>query len=171
MNRSWQVLAVATLLSSSLLCAGCKRKRPRELLPTPLGLAPPDGVAEGELDAGPDRAFGFVLPRGMRITARMNDTVYATGRLGFAATKRYLREQVIDAKAVETATRLSLDNATVAHSPKHKVMLVVSMKSGKVELMIRDRRRKEAEPGLSEEERWRRAGLTTDGQVVENQAQ
>jgi hypothetical protein len=36
---------------------------------------------------------------------------------------------------------------------------------------VRDRTRTEVEKGLTEEQRWKRAGLTPDGQVIEKSAE
>ena len=162
--------AIALALAASAL-VGCKPDRPRELLPTPLRLSPVDSASEGELNSGKETAFGFVLPHGMRVTARMGDAVYAEGRVGFEAAKRYLRDQVSDADASETPTQLVLDNAKLSHRPKDKVRLVLTYDGSQVELVIRDRRRKPAEAGLTEAQRWKRAGLTPTGQVIENDAQ
>lgn len=162
------LLAAALVVSSA---AGCKRQRPRKLLPAALRLAPVDSAAEGELSAGEVSAFGFVLPRGMRVTARMEDTVYARGQLGFEAAKRYLRDQLVDARAEETPHRLLLTEAKLAHRPADTLRLSLSQTGNGVELVIRVRHRQAAEAGLSEAERWKRAGLTPDGQVIENLAQ
>ncbi len=165
-----QRLLISMALSCCLTAVGCKRQRPRKLLPAAIPPPPADSATEGELGAGRETAFGFVLPRGLRVTARMRDTVYAKGRVGFEAAKRYLREQLVDSHAEESKNRLVLSHATVAQHPDDKLRFVLSQTGNGVTLVIRVKTHHEAEPGLSEAERWKRAGLTPDGEVIENEA-
>ena len=43
--------------------------------------------------------------------------------------------------------------------------------NGRVEMVVRDRTPPPVEEGLTEEERWRQAGMTPDGKVLPEQAQ
>ena len=46
----------------------------------------------------------------------------------------------------------------------------VVSRHGSVQMVIRDRHRPPPEPGLSEDERWKRAGLTPKGKVIKTEA-
>jgi hypothetical protein len=131
----------------------------------------PDTAAKGELAEGKEVAFGLRLPRGVYVSARMEDAVFAKGRLGFEATANYMRKRVL-AKRVDTGPAKTVFlEAAIKSKPDRVVRVEVLKRYNGVEIIVRDKTRKPADKGLSEKERWKRAGLTPDGKVIKEQAE
>ena len=130
-----------------------------------------DSAEPGEVAEGSEKAFGFPLPRDMRVKAKMDDTWYAEGRLRAEHVANYVRDRV-DAAHVDTGpTKTVFREARLKGDPNHLYELEVSVSRAGASLIVRDRTPKPAEPGLSERERWERAGMTPDGKVIKNKAE
>jgi hypothetical protein len=128
-----------------------------------------DHLLPGEVVEGPERAFDFPVPRGMRVRGRFPDVVHIEGRVPFEPLTNYVRERV-DAERVETGpVKTVFDNAKLRAKPEQVVRIEVTYYPHKVELTIRNQSRPTAEPGVSEAERWRQSGLTPDGQPLPEQ--
>jgi hypothetical protein len=132
---------------------------------------PVDTTKPGEIAEGKEQAFGLVLPRDMRITTRIGDTVMTVGRLPFEHVANYVRERV-DALQVNIGpSRTQFKNAVVrADNSKVVEVEVVVVRDG-VQIVVQNLTREPAEPGLSDEERWRRAGLGPNGKVTKSQSE
>jgi hypothetical protein len=128
--------------------------------------APVDQIKPGELAEGDEKAFGFPIPRRMRVRGRFPDSVVAVGRVSFEGLANYVRDRVVHAKVSTGPERTVFDKASLKHDADKAVRIEVTRRSTRVELVVRDRTRKPAEPGLSDEERWRRAGVTPDGKML-----
>lgn len=161
--------AAATLLCVAALC-GCDSDATESVQPVvapqrPLG-TPVDSTKPGEIAEGKERAFGLAMPRDMLITARFSDAVHAKGKVPFEPLANYVRERV-HAERVDTGpAKTVFVNATLKGDANKRVQVEVSTRGGIVKLVVRNRTRPPATPGLSEEERWRRSGLTPDGRVL-----
>jgi hypothetical protein len=124
---------------------------------------PVDTLRPGELAEGKELAFGFPLPRDMRVTVRFADAVFATGPLGFEPLTNYVRERV-EAERVDTGpVKTVFAGASLKAAPERRLQLEVSVRGGEAELVVRDQTPKPIEPGLSPEEKWKRSGVTPDG--------
>jgi len=127
---------------------------------------PVDAVRPGEIAEGKELAFGFPVPRAMRIRARFPDAVFATGDVQLESLTNYVRERV-DAERVDTGpVKTVFAGATLKADSKRRVQVEVSSRGGTVELVVRDQTPKPLEPGLSPEEKWKRSGLAPDGSVL-----
>lgn len=155
------------------LAGGCGREQPlSELLPSPLRPQPVDSVAAGEIAEGEEQAFGLAIPRGMVVEARFPDAVQAFGTQPLESIANYVRARVRTSRVETGPVKTVFDDAELISDPQRRVRVEVTIvSSSKVELVVRDRTRKPAEPGLTEAERWRRAGLTPKGEVIEDQAE
>ena len=101
----------------------------------------------------------------------MDDTWYAEGRLRQEHVANYVRERV-DASHVDTGpTKTVFREARLKGDPNHLYELEVSVSRAGALLIVRDRTPKPVEPGLSERERWERAGMTPEGKVIKNKAE
>lgn len=157
-------------LLTALLLVGCEDEPPP---PPPKKAAEPpppapDQLAPGELAEGDEDAFGMKLPRRMRVIKRHGDVVVAQGMLSLERVANYVRDRV-DTNQVETgpAKTVFIDAIVEAH-PKRKMRLEVSQSGPRTTLFIKAHIPKGKHiPGLSEEERWRRVGLTKDGKPAE----
>mgnify|MGYP007063455825 CR=1 FL=1 len=129
-------------------------------------IADPDELAEGE-----ELVFGFPIPRAMRVEARFDNAVYLVGRVPFASLNNYIRERVAAGTIDTGPAKTVYSKAALKKDTKKLLELAVSNDYGNIELVVRDRTPKPVEKGLSQEERWRRAGLTKDGRVIEKNAE
>ena len=161
----------------ALALAGCESDEP-PVVPADYGSAGPppawsarpvDRLAPGELRPGKAEAFGLVLPRKLRVQARHARAVHASGRVSPEAVANYIRQRVTVAHVELGAARTVFPNATINGGPAGKVFRieVMAARGGGTNLVIRDVTPPPATEGLSEEERWRRAGLTPDGKVID----
>ncbi len=161
------------VVAASSWAAGCLPDERSEVL-LPSGLArdrPIDTTEPNEIAEGDTLAFGLVLPRELRIQAQAQDVTYAIGKLPFEALANYVRDRVIPTRVDTGPAQTVFVDAIVKRDPKHVVQVEVRAKRGRVELVVRDRTPKPAEKGLTEAERWRRAGLTPDGRPIEKLAE
>ena len=127
---------------------------------------PVDALRPGEIAEGKELAFGFPLPRDMQVTARFSDAIFATGSVGFEALTNYVRER-LDAERVDTGpVKTVFASATLKADPNRRVLVEVTLRSGVVEIVVRDETPKPVDPGLSSAEIWKRAGLGPDGGVL-----
>jgi len=128
--------------------------------------APVDHLRPGEIAEGTESAFGLPIPRDMRIRERYAESVYAVGRVGFEPLANYVRERV-EAKRVDTGpAKTVFVGAVLKSDPGRRVHVEVRRGGGLVELVVRDETPKPVDPGLSEEEKWKRAGVRPDGGLV-----
>jgi hypothetical protein len=169
----------AKLLLLGLLTAACEDDAP--VVPADYGHAPsqtagsargPDRLAPGELAEGKSEMYGLFLPRGVRVKARFPKEAHASGRVSVGALSAYVRKRV-DVQHVELAKgRTVFPNARVKGGPQDKLFRieVVAGRGGTTTLLMRDLTRPAAPQGISEQERWRRAGLTPDGKILDMKA-
>lgn len=145
---------------------GSWASEPAPVVKTKVDVADPDELAEGK-----ERAFGFPVPRAMRVEARFDDAVYLVGRVPFASLNNYIRERVVAGEIDTGPAKTVYGKAALKNGKKRLLELVVINDYGNIELVVRDRTRTAVEKGLTEEQRWKRAGLTQDGQVIEKSAE
>jgi hypothetical protein len=138
--------------------------------PASASTAQPDTTLPGEIAEGAEQAFGLPLPRDMQVTARLKDAVYANGKLPFEPLANYVRDRVLAERVDTGPNKTVFVNAAVKSSPTKLVDVEVVSRHGSVQMVVRDRHRPPPEPGLSEEERWKRAGLTPKGKVIKTEA-
>jgi hypothetical protein len=173
------VFASARILLLGILTMACEEDAP--VVPADYGPAPsrsagsaqaPDRLAPGELAEGKGEMFGLLLPRGVRVTARFAKEAHASGKVTVGELAAYIRKRV-DARHVELAQgRTIFPSARVKGGPADKLFRIeVVAGSGSItKLVMRDLTRPAAVQGISEAERWRRAGLTPDGKVIDMKA-
>ena len=155
--------SVGAVLGSALFCAvGCaKRETPAPLpAPAPTASVAADRLLPGELAEGRERAMGLAVPRDMRLLRVFDHSAVARGRVAADLVSNYVRKRV-DVAAVEIgAARTVFPKAHVKGQPEGKVVRIeVVEDTDSTELLLRDLTPPEVPAGLSEEERWRRAGV------------
>jgi hypothetical protein len=151
-------------LGSALLGPlGCAKRESPPPAPVPApasSIASADRLLPGELAEGHERAMGLAVPRDMRLLRVFDDSAVARGRIAADAVSNYVRKRV-DASSVEIgAARTVFPKAHVKGQPDSKVVRIeVLADVDSTELMLRDLTPPEVPVGLSEEERWRKAGV------------
>jgi len=178
MSRNRRVLgAPATLLLLAAPCACESDQTP--VVPADLGAAgphaapsarPPDRLAPGELAPGTAQAFGLVLPRDLRVQAQFQKELQATGPVSPEAVANYVRQRVVAAHVELGVARTVFPDALIKGGPAGHVFQIEILpeRGGRTRLIVRDVTPEPATQGLTEEERWRRAGLTPDGKLLED---
>jgi hypothetical protein len=126
---------------------------------------PVDRLAPGELEQGADRAFGLVLPKGLKVIRRFTDSVHAVGRVRPEDVANYVRHRVKVHRVELGAARTIFPDVKITEGDPHRVyrIEVISAGPGSTKLEFYDVTPAPKIEGLSEAERWRRAGFKPDG--------
>ena len=162
-------LALAACLSCAS-CHGNSRGAPATLGSAPAASAakPVDRLAPDELAAGNAEVWGFVVPREMQIEHRYQEVTHLVGPVKPDALANYVRDRVVVSHVEIGAARTIFPNARIKSGAADKVYeLEVIPEPGTTRLVIRDVTPPKVVPGLSDEERWRQAGLTPQGRPLD----
>jgi hypothetical protein len=138
----------------------------------PSAAKPVDRLAPGELAPGRVQAFGLLLPRELTVEARFHDQVHASGPVTPEALANYVRVRV-DVVHVEIgAARTVFPRARIKGGDAQRIYRIEVVPSGpRTRLVIRDTTPPPTVQGISEAERWRRAGMTPSGELVDPKRQ
>ena len=166
-----QVLASALWLAAS--AGGCEgggdtgSEAPAQR-PVAPSAAPVDRLAPDELGASKHSAHGLALPRGMRLATRSGNSIHAVGKLPAPKVEQYLRQHVRAASIELVGSKTIFHQAKFsgAEPGRSYEVELERLGYGRSKIVVRDTTKEKAEPGLSEEERWRQAGLTPDGKLL-----
>ncbi|MBI3202099.1 MAG: hypothetical protein HYZ29_11195 [Myxococcales bacterium] len=162
MKRSTAIGLALTLLS------GCEGRR-IEFGPTaPSSAKPMDRLAPGELSPGTAEVWGFVAPREMRLDQQFPAEAFFVGAVAAESVANYVRERV-EADRVEIgAARTVFPTVRIkAGKPDRTYRFEVLKEGAGSRLVIKDITPPPLEPGLSDEERWKKAGLTPTGKPID----
>jgi hypothetical protein len=158
------------LLVGAVALTACRpRREPTELevpvtsTPTPSARAPIDRTLPGELAEGPDKAWTLVLPRALVVRARLVDMIYGDAEVPPDRMANYIRQHVASDKVETGPSKTVFPRATVRGQPGVELAIEVLNRGGSSEVQIRNLSLVKMTPGLTEEERWRAAGLKPDG--------
>ena len=161
-------------LAACLLCASCHgNSSPGSSSgsPTLAGSAnakPVDRLAPDELAAGNAEVWGFVVPREMQVEHRWQEVTHLIGPVKPDALANYVRDRVVVSHVEIGAARTIFPNAHIKGGPSdHVYELDVIPEPGQTRLVIRDTTPPKVMPGLTDEERWRQAGLTPQGRPLD----
>lgn len=128
---------------------------------------PVDRLAPGELAPGELEVFGFPVPREMELKHRFPDTVYIQGRVRAEDVSNYVRKHVVVAHVEVGAARTVFPRARIKGDPKKRVFRLDVVAVGpRTKLVIRDVTKSPAPRGLSQKERWERAGFSAQGELL-----
>lgn len=112
--------------------------------------------------------FGLVVPRDLRIVRRFADSMAATGKPAAEQVSNYVRHRVNAATVEIGPTRTIFDSARVQGDDHEGRLLRIEVVQhpSRTELVVKDMTPVPIEPGLTEEERWRKAGLSPSGKQL-----
>ncbi|MEZ4224150.1 MAG: hypothetical protein R3B13_24590 [Polyangiaceae bacterium] len=128
---------------------------------------PLDRLAPGELAQGKASAFGFVAPRQMRLERRYPDAAHFVGQLRPEAVANYVRERVAVQHVEVGAARTVFPKAAIKGGAADRFYRLEVVADGPVtRLLIKDITPPPTAQGLSEAERWKRAGMTPSGELL-----
>ena len=138
--------------------AGSVRRSPRTV----------DRLQPGELAEGKADAFGLALPREMLLERRFPDAVHAVGRIPHESVANYVRQRVEVGRIEVGAARTVFPNARIKGGRTDRSYRIeVIAGAAETRLLVKDITPPPTTQGLSEEERWRRAGLTPEGKPLD----
>jgi hypothetical protein len=185
------VLLALVLTVAAPGCGGCGEEQVTRAPPRPRpSAAPIDELAEGELPEGNATAFGLPLPASMTIESRSDLRVIARGRASLESVANFVRERV-EAKEIVTGPGKTIFDDIKVMSPRkatpalpraagapempagdaptmiEKLRVDVSRDADVTRLVVTRHLTPKAPVGLSEDERWRRLGLTRDGKPAD----
>jgi len=128
----------------------------------------PDRLTPGELAQGTDEAFGFYAPQKLRLERRYPDAAHFSGPVSAESVANYVRQRV-EAERVEIgAARTVFPKVRIKGGKPDRVYRIEVASNGPTsKLLIRDITPPPTIEGLSEAERWKRAGLTPDGKPLD----
>lgn len=168
MGARRRLVALAVFLTAGVAaCSSCKRKDDQP----PEEIKPPDHLAPNEVAEGKAHAFGLPLPRLARVAARFEKTVHVQSPHSPEELVNFVRARVKDGKVTPGTAETRLIDVVPRDDQKRRLSIEVrGIRGGgdaKSEMIVRDTTPPPLEPGLSDEQRWRKAGLTPDGRVVD----
>jgi hypothetical protein len=156
------------------LALGCRRHPVPDSVPAAKSATPVDRLAPGELPPGEQALYGLVLPTGMKIQGRMADTGLAWGQLPAEEVANYVRSRVEVQRVEIGAARTVFPAARIkGGDARHVFQIEVVREDVGTRLIVRDITPKPQVPpvpGLSDAERWRRAGFSPDGKPLNMKA-
>jgi hypothetical protein len=158
------VVAFAALLAMAD-ATGCKRKEsPQPPLPT-------DSLARGESVEGPDKAYALPLPRLSRVTWRGQNSITVLSNLTHEDLVNFVRARVQNGDVTSGSGATQLRNVVVPSEPKRILTIEIRpappMAGGRSQMIVTDTTPLPDDPKLTEEERWKKAGLTPQGKVLD----
>lgn len=160
------------------LCASCHTRSepipgsPGSALSTnPSANRPVDRLAPDELAAGNAEVWGFVVPREMQVEHRYREATHLIGPVKPDALANYVRERVVVSHVEIGAARTIFPDARIKAGKADRVYeFDVIPEPGITRLIIRDTTPPKIQPGLTDAERWRQAGLTPEGRPLDPKA-
>jgi hypothetical protein len=167
-----RLLPFATVLAAA--CAiGCEKEDAplvgAAIAADALAPSPRDHFGPGELLEGNERAFGLALPRGTHIDSAFPQQVLASTDAKATDVANYIRTRVSMGTVKVGAASTMFDRVQVPALPSHE--LVIRVEEGPMgngsRITLRDVTPPPVDPGLSDEERWRQAGLKGPGQAAD----
>ncbi len=156
-------------LTGLLLAAACNRHDVGQLAQRDAGSTSTalDRLLPSELGKSSSLVFGFPIPPGMRVTGRYPDSVHLQGDVSTSGLKEYIEAHLATGPSELDGRRRTYRGARIRGGDPSRVYRVelVELRSDR-QIIITDVTPKPIEPGLSNEERWRRAGFLPDGTPI-----
>lgn len=153
------------MVPCALVALGCTTDPPAPARPIPAAtLSAPapsavDRLDPKEIPEGTETAFGFPIPRAMRVENRFHDAVRAAGHLPLDGLANYVRARVI-ADRVETGpAKTVFAGATLRASPDRLLRVEVVAHGDRTEIIVRDISRPVASDVVKPTDPWRTPGF------------
>lgn len=127
---------------------------------------PVDHTLPGELREGSVKVAGLPLPDGFVVDRVFDGETYAHGPASPEQTANYLRRR-LDAASVEVGATKTIFTRARARGGAVSVRVEVIARGLSTSLIVIELHNQATEQGLSDEERWRKAGLRPDGSLID----
>ncbi|MBX3206951.1 MAG: hypothetical protein KF764_18035 [Labilithrix sp.] len=171
MGARRRLIAGVALASMALGGApACKRKEDAPA-PTPSARPNADHLAPGEIPEGRELAYTLPLPLRSTVKARFHDSVHVASAYTLEELSNFVRARVKDGKTSSGATETRFDRVIVAKDPSRTLSIQVraAPRGGpfRSQMVISDVTPVPEAPGLTDEDRWKKAGMTPDGKLID----
>jgi hypothetical protein len=165
-------IAVVVCASASAACdrgeaspAPAVEVTPGTATPAP---APRDHLVPGELIEGTERAFGLTLPRGSTVESAFAQQVVAGCRSKATDVANYIRPRVSMGTVAVGAASTIFERVQVPTDPGRELVIRVEDAAlGGSRITVRDVTPPPVDPNLTDEQRWRQAGMAGGGRVAD----
>lgn len=152
-------------LLALLTLTGCESEQPLPLRTTSSTVAP-DRLLPGETLPGREKVFGIEVPPGLRVTSQFTDVVQLSGHVRPEAVTNYLRKHVVVDHVELGAQHTVFPRAYLKHDASKRLYRIdIVNERGVTNVKIRDITPPPVTQGLTEAERWERAGRNLDGSL------
>ena len=126
-----------------------------------------DRLLPGELGQSKLLVFGFPIPQGMNVERRYADSVHLVGTVSPTALTAYVRAHAATGPAELIGSRKVFSKVRIRGGDPSRLCNIEIDDSGAARrLIVSDVTPPPMEPGLSVEERWKRAGYNPDGTPI-----
>jgi hypothetical protein len=165
-----RLTGIGAAFGVAALVLACKSKPPPADEPPP-SAPPPDRLATNEVVEGKEKAFGLPLPYHAQVTGRFRDSVQVRSALKPEELANFVRTRVKEGNVIAGGASTTFENVIVPAEPARRLSIEVRRTrltgDARSEMTVRDVTPPPVEPGLSEEERWKKAGFTKDGKPID----
>jgi hypothetical protein len=166
--RARQWLVARSLIALALTATGCSGKSTEHERAAPEAPDPaPDRLTGTEQLPEAETAFGLPIPRGMRMTRYFTDAAYFSGSLSMEDASAHV-QKFVDANSVEiTLQRALFARARIKGDARKRLFRIeISKTSRGSQVHVKDVTPPPATQGLTEAQRWERAGRNPDGTLI-----
>jgi len=163
--------SVALALLTLLGCARSETARPiqhdqaKDSVPLP---ATPDRLPPGRLLEGERQVFGLRIPRDMSVVSETRQTAEVVGPVRADDLSDYVRARVLVNHVEMGEGRIIFPQVKLRGDTSPRALRVEVVDGGfQTRLLLQNLVSRAPVEGLSEDERWRRAGMTPKGQLID----
>lgn len=150
----------------TLLAASCSRQATEPPPGPAASTVAADRLAQEEPLIGTVQVWGIRVPDGLVVSSEFARTVHLSGSRPLAAVTEALRQQLLTNEIEVTPTRTVIAQAYVKGAVERRLLRIEALTEGVLtRVNITDITPAPAPTGLSEAERWERAGRNPDGTV------
>lgn len=156
------------LLPALHVSLGCQSKKATEAVIDKTQASTPDRLSGNEQLPEAEIVFGLPIPKGMRLTRQFEDAAYLTGELDVASALEHVRPYV-EARSVEVMNGVAIFAQAYikGDARRHQFRIEISKTPGGSQVHVRDITPPPSTSGLTEAERWQRAGRKPDGSLLD----
>jgi hypothetical protein len=149
----------------------CKRKEQAPPEPVPSAQSTADHLAKGEIPEGRERAFSLPLPLHSTIKARFANSVHVASPYTQEELANFIKTRVKDGKTTSGASETRFDQVVVVKDPSKTLTIQVRpapiMGEFRSQVVVDDVTPLPEEPGLTDADRWKKAGMSPDGKLLD----
>jgi hypothetical protein len=166
-------LIVPVLMSLALFGApACKRKEEAPPPPpAPSAASTADHLANGEIAEGRERAYTLALPLHSTIKARFAGSIHVASSHTPEELAKFVRARVKDGKSSSSANESVFDQVVAIKDPSKTLTIHVRSAANaadyRSQMVINDVTPTPEEPGLTDADRWKKAGMSPDGKLLD----